>query len=185
MLVTTKPAGDSRTAIAEAAATKPLVHVVEDEPSILALFRNMGRLSGFDVATYDTMKAFLDEFDTARTGCIVLDLNLPDGTGIEILEQLAARNCCMPVVFMSGMARVSEAVAALKLGSLDFVEKPFDLNNMLASVRRAIATDVERRSESARVNAISSRFSRLTPRETEVMEFVVRGSPNKEIAARL
>ena len=167
------------------APSEPLVHVVEDEPAILTLFRNMGRIRGFDIATYSTKTAFLQSFVVTRPGCVVLDLNLPDGTGIEILEKLAEQGCRMPVIFMSGMAKVSEAVAAFKLGSLDFVEKPFDLDVMIDTIESAIATDMEQRNSSACFEEISRRLARLTPRENEVMELVVQGEPNKAIAARL
>lgn len=162
-----------------------LVHVVDDEPSIQALFLNIGRAAGFSVATHGTAADFFAAFDESRPGCLVLDLNLPDRTGIEVLQDLAARQCPIPVVFMSGMARVSEAVRALKLGSLDFVEKPFDLQVMVDAVHRALAIDSERRSSQASVGDLQRRFALLSPREAEVMELVARGAANKEVAARL
>ena len=185
MLVTTGPTTRSSDNAALESAVLPLVHVVEDETGILALFRNMGRMSGFDVVDYPSKQAFLDAFDAARPGCIVLDLNLPDGTGIEILEHLTTQACCMPVIFMSGMAKVSEAVTAFRLGSIDFVEKPFDLEIMLEAIGRAVATDVQRRNSSANHDEIANHFAKLTPRENEVMELVVQGAPNKEIAVRM
>lgn len=166
-------------------AEVPLVHVVDDEPAILGLFRNMGRSAGFEVAGYGSAKEFFAGFDESRIGCLVLDLNLPDGTGIEILQELSARGHQLPVVFMSGMARVSEAVNALKLGSIDFIEKPFDLQQMITALRKAIAADGQRRSATATTDEIRRRFARLTAREVEVMELVVDGAANKEVAAKL
>lgn len=166
-------------------ATTPIVHVVDDEISIQTLFRTLGRSAGFEVAAYGTAAEFLDRFDERRTGCLVLDLNLPDRTGLEVLQDLSERGCRMPVVFMSGMARVSEAVRALKLGSIDFVEKPFDLPVMLDTLQRAITADRQRRTELATNSDLHRRFDRLTAREREVLELVVNGAANKEVAIRL
>lgn len=185
MLVASSPTLDRRCPTEPKTGTAPLVHVVDDETSIQALFRSMGKNAGFEVATYGTAGEFLNNFDDRRTGCLVLDLNLPDRTGLDILRELATRGCQVPVVFMSGMARVSEAVNALKLGSVDFVEKPFDLQVMIAALRSAIAKDEQRRNSSATTSDIQRRFARLTQREAEVMELVVNGAANKEVAARL
>jgi len=185
MLATTTTACAERRPGSTEIPEAPLVHVVDDEPSIQTLFMNVGRASGFAVATHGSAADFFAAFDDTRPGCLVLDLNLPDRTGIEVLQELAARRCPIPVVFMSGMARVSEAVRALKLGSLDFVEKPFDLQEMVDAIRRAIDIDIDRRSSSASAGEIQRRFARLSPREAEVMELVVRGAANKEVAAQL
>lgn len=185
MLVSQKPTGEPSGSPPPEALVTPVVFVVEDEPAIQALFRNIGRIAGFEVRSCRTVAEFHAMFDAGRLGCIVLDLNLPDGTGIEILEKLALEGCHMPVIFMSGMAKVSEAVAAFRLGTLDFVEKPFDVDTMLDALRRAVDTDRERREASAALAEVRKRFDRLTPREREVMELVVQGAANKEVAAHL
>lgn len=185
MLVVNPPTIGRRIAIPSPTAAVPLVHVVDDEVPIQTLFRSLCKNAGVEVATYGTAQEFLDAFDDARVGCLVLDLNLPDRTGLDVLQELANRQSHVPVVFMSGMARVSEAVNALKLGSIDFVEKPFDLQVMLDSIQRAIAHDRQRRSTTATTDDLQRRFDRLTARETEVMALVVAGAANKEVAARL
>lgn len=166
-------------------ASLPLVHVVDDEPAIQALFRSLGKAAGFEVVAYGSAAEFRAHFDGRRTGCLVLDLNLPDCSGIDLLRDLAANSEGMPTVFMSGMATVASAVDALKLGSIDFVEKPFDLPVMQAAVLRAVAADQARRAARANRGELQSRFDLLSPRELEVMELVVAGAANKEIAARL
>jgi len=185
MLATTTPTSPVRRSGPEETPPAALVHVVDDEPAIQALFVHIGRAAGLPVATHGSAAEFFAAFDPSRPGCLVLDLNLPDRTGIEVLQDLAARQCPIPVVFMSGMARVSEAVRALQLGSLDFVEKPFDVQVMIDAIQRALATDRERRQSSASVSDLRRRFARLSPREVEVLELVVRGAANKDVAARL
>jgi two-component system response regulator FixJ len=163
----------------------PLVQVVDDEPAIQALFARLGQLGGFDVAEHETASSLLASIDEQRVGCLVIDLFLPDMTGIQLLEQLATRGCALPVVFTSGMARVSEAVKAIKLGSIDFLEKPFDLHEMLSAIERAIQLDRARRRNGATAADLRERFARLSPRESQVMELVVRGAANKEVAHKL
>lgn len=168
-----------------ATATPPLVRVVDDEPAIQALFERIGRLCGFDVECHTCGDAFLAACDDARPGCLVIDLMLPDRSGIEVLQEVTQRGCELPVVFMSGMARVSEAVQALKLGSIDFVEKPFEVQQIAEVLRRAVDIDLRRRREESDQHELRRRFSSLTRRETEVMEQIVRGAANKEVAAKL
>lgn len=166
-------------------ATMPLVRVVEDDPAIQALFQNMSALGGFAVAAHGTAAELLATLDPERIGCLVIDLCLPDMTGIELLQALGSRGCELPVVFTSGMARIAEAVKAIKLGSVDFLEKPFDIQEMQAAIQRAIELDRQRRSQGANDATLRQRFARLSPREAEVMELVVRGAANKEVAHQL
>lgn len=166
--------------------TLPRVRVVDDEESIQALFHSLGAIGGFEVVSFTTAKAFLERTEPdERPGCLVLDLMLPDATGIDVLKAMADRHDSLPVVFMSGMACVSHAVAALKLGSLDFVEKPFEVPTMLAAIRRAIDCDIAQRSSDRELTRLQRNFARLSPREAEVMELIVKGCANKEVAARL
>jgi FixJ family two-component response regulator len=184
MLAPRNTAVGTGTSVAEPSAM-PLVHVVDDEAAILALFTRMGPIGGFAVATHATGAELLAAIGDQPPGCLVIDLVLPDMTGIELLQELAKRDCRLPVVFMSGMARVSEAVTALKLGSIDFLEKPFDVQEMLSTLQKAIALDEQRRRSGSDRDGVLSRFAQLTRRETEVMEQIVQGAANKEVASRL
>ena len=170
---------------APAATSRPLVRVVDDEQTIQALFERIGALAGCEVETHGSGRELLAALDDARPGCLVIDLVLPDLTGLEVLEEVARRRCQLPVVFMSGMAKVGEAVAALKLGSVDFLEKPFEVSAMVAALQRAVALDAERRAAAHELGLLRARFERLTPREVEVMEQIVRGAANKDVAASL
>lgn len=162
-----------------------VVRVVDDEPSIRALFERMVAKCGFAVECYDSADSFLTAFDDDQPGCLVIDLLLPDRSGLEVLRELRERGSQIPVVLMSGMARVSEAVQALKLGSIDFIEKPFELSQIADVLRRAVAIDVDRRRTVADRESVRQRFESLTPRELQVMEHIVRGAANKEVAAAL
>lgn len=172
-------------ATGHAPTPRPLVRVVDDEPSIRHLFAKLAGFGDFDCAPSLLAQNLLDTLDENRPGCIVVDLVLPDRTGLELLQELSARSCKLPVVFMSGMARVAEAVRALKLGSIDFLEKPFELQTMLDAVRRAIEIDRQNRQAGNDRQDVAQRFESLTPRESEVMEQIVRGAANKEVASKL
>jgi len=166
-------------------ATAPLIRVLDDESAIQALFERIGQLCGFEVDCHSTAASFLDSFDGERAGCLVIDLMLPDRSGIEVLQEVTDRGCELPVVFMSGMARVSEAVQALKLGSIDFVEKPFDVQQIAEVLRRAVDMDQRRRQQDQDHDELRRRFETLTRRERQVMEQIVRGAANKTVAASL
>jgi two-component system, LuxR family, response regulator FixJ len=168
-----------------ATATVPLIQVVDDDVSIQSLFRTICAQAGYEVRIYGSVTAFQARSADDRPGCLVLDLMLPDGTGIDVLQQLSQQGDHIPVVFMSGMASVAEAVCALKLGSLDFVQKPFDLACMREALDRAIAIDLHRRHRAKEQAWLRKRFQNLSPRETEVMERIVRGAANKEVALQL
>ena len=166
-------------------ATAPLIRVVDDETAIQILFERIAQLCGFEVECHSSAESFLANYDDARPGCMVLDLMLPDRSGIEVLQEVTQRGSELPVVFMSGMARVSEAVQALKLGSIDFVEKPFDVQQLAEILRRAVDIDLKRRRAGQDQDELRGRFEALTRRETQVMEQIVRGAANKEVAANL
>lgn len=166
-------------------ATAPLIRVVDDETAIQALFERIGQMCGFAVECHSTAESFLAAYNDERPGCLVIDLMLPDRSGIEVLQEVTDRGCELPVVFMSGMARVSEAVQALKLGSIDFVEKPFDVQQIAEVLRRAVNIDRNRRRQDHDQDDLRRRFESLTRRETQVMDQIVRGAANKEVAANL
>jgi FixJ family two-component response regulator len=168
-----------------ACASEPLVRVIEDDALISDQFARLDGTCGFAVATYPTGADFLAAFDPQRPGCIVIDLVLPDMSGIDLLQQLAQRGCRLPVVFMSGLASVTAAVKAIQLGSIDFLEKPFEMAHMVDTVQQALRLDRKRREDGNDRAELLRRFASLTPREVEVMELVVQGAANKEVAARL
>src|SRR5262249_55597153 len=152
------------------ACANETVHVVDDDPAVQKLFQQLGCIEGFTVTTYDTAGSFLEAVDGQRPGCAVVDLILPDRSGLHVLRELAARGSRMPVVFMSGLARATEAVSALKLGSLDFVEKPFAAADMVDAIRRGLEADRALRQRTRNQVDLRARFAGLTPRAYEVMQ---------------
>lgn len=167
------------------APQRPCIQVVDDDAGIQNVFRILGEQMGYDVVAYRSVAEFEARVGPDRHGCFVFDLMLPDGTGLDLLRHLVSLGNDMPVVFMSGMGGIAEAVQAVKLGSIDFLEKPFEVAQMKQLLARAVELDLERRHRAEEVATLERRFAQLSPREREVMELVVQGAANKEVAARL
>lgn len=164
--------------------TSATVAIVDDDEAVRDSLDVLMRASGHDTATFETADAFLAA-DREAFGCILLDVRLPDGDGIEVLQRLIAENCQAPVVIITGHGDVPMAVKAMRIGAADFVEKPFDPDELLAMVARCLRQyeQIERSHNSAAV--ARERLDRLTPREQEVMQQLVLGRPNKIIAHEL
>lgn len=163
----------------------PLVHVVDDEPSICRLFERICGQIGLSSASYGKAEAFLEAYDPSRPGCLILDVHLPQMSGLELLEEISKRGWQLPIVIISGKAEVSTAVQAFRLGSIDFLEKPFARDDVEAVLRHAIELDLEHRQAAASHAEISRRMAKLTPREHQVMDLVVAGKSNRVIAEEL
>ncbi len=163
----------------------PTVYVVDDEPSVGDLLRRAIARMGYVPAVFLTAKDFLAAFDPARPGCLILDVHLPDMSGLQLLDVLNERRAPVPVVFMSGRAQFAMAVHAFKAGSLDFLEKPFTIQAMEAAIQRAIDTDHKNRELAGKKTDALRKIDSLTPRERQVMELVVSGRSNKRIADEL
>ena len=167
------------------ATPKPLVHVVDDEVEVRKVLRSVLANAGYEADTYESAGEFLDRCDRTRPGCILLDIRLKGTSGLELLEQLQATGCMLPVVIISGHADVPIAVRALKGGAMDLLEKPFDNEVLLDRVRKALQRDARLRKEQEDKAAVMTHVAQLTAREREVMHLVVDGHPNKRIASEL
>jgi FixJ family two-component response regulator len=167
------------------ATSRPVISVVDDEEQILDLVRRVCAPMNWHVQTFTRAGAFLEVADPDTPGCLILDYMLPDMSGLQLLEQLHQREIWLPVIFISGRAQVSTAVAAFKAGTMDFLEKPFQVDELYETIKRAVLRDREGRRERARLKAVAGRIKILTPRESQVMDLVVRGMANKAIAAEL
>ena len=163
----------------------PVVNVVDDDESVRRSLQTLLEEVGIAVATFPSAEAFLQELREDSRGCILLDVRMPGMSGLDLQEYLANRHIQLPVIIITGHGDVPMAVRAMKAGALDFIEKPFNDEALLDSIRRALALAVEQRSLQARQAEVATRLALLTPREHEVMEMVADGRSNKEIANAL
>jgi len=159
-----------------------LVHVIDDDDAVRDSLEFLLRTAKIDVRTYDSATAFLNTVSDGAFGCIVTDVRMPGMSGVDLLRQLKARGSTMPVIVITGHGDIQLAVEAMKIGAADFLEKPFDDETLLASVRSALGRlekDAQRESERTELN---NRLATLSTREREVLEGLVAGKPNKIIA---
>jgi FixJ family two-component response regulator len=161
------------------------VAVVDDDhevrESLAALFQSVN----LEVECYGAGREFLDSFAHDGPACVVLDLRLPQESGLEVLVEMSARAINVPVVMISGHGDIPAAVAALKGGAIDFLEKPYRGATLLEAVRRAIDLDQRNLSASAQRGELLNRFESLTPDEKDVLWLTVEGKPDKAIATKL
>lgn len=166
-------------------ASEPVIHVVDDDDAVRDSLRFLLETEGFSVRTYETALQLLDAADHLEPGCIVTDVRMPSMSGLELVRRLGAMGVDLPVVVMTGHGDVPLAVEAMKAGVVDFIEKPFDHEVMLAAIRAALAKTRGRPADDPQIAAIRARLEGLSARETEVLDRLVAGKPNKIIAYEL
>lgn len=165
--------------------TEQVIHVVDDDRLFLAALERTLGSTGLEVRTYICAKTFLDSFDPQQPGCLITDLRMPDTSGLDLQKRLKELQVRMPIIFISGHANASTAVAALKCGAVDFLEKPFSEKDLLASVHQALDKDLDDRRLAREQALVQQRYSNLSPREQQVFALVVSDLPNKKIAREL
>lgn len=165
--------------------TKPTVYVVDDQPAVCHGLRELLSVLGYDVATFGSAQQFLKSFDASRSGCLVSDVRMPGMDGLELMQELTRRSIRLPVVLISGHADVPMAVAAIKAGAEDFIEKPINDALLIAAINRCLAQAFERLTNRQSIEDLERRFGMLTPREREVFDRVVEGCTSNGIALRL
>ena len=163
----------------------PTVFVIDDEPTFLEALERSMRGAGLQVASFGAAEPFLETYQPSRPGCLVADIRLPGMSGLELQEVLAERGAPVPIVFITGHGDVAMAVAALRRGAVDFLEKPFAERALLESVELALARDRKARALEADRALIMARLAQLTVREREVFALVVADKSAKQIAAEL
>jgi two-component system, LuxR family, response regulator FixJ len=158
------------------------VHVVDDDPGVRDSLAFLLQTAGLVVRTYDSAAAFLEVAPGLQAGCVLTDVRMPEIDGLALQRRIGALGNNLAVVVMTGHGDVPIAVAALKAGARDFLEKPFDDDRLLSVVREAL--DVSQRAQQAQdaTATIAARLASLTPREREVLDHLVAGKPNKTIA---
>ena len=160
----------------------PTVFIVDDEAPVRKALSRLLRAAGFVVAAFASPGEFLAQHDLHKPGCLVLDLMMPGIDGIELQRALARKGSVLPIIFITGHGDIPKSVQAMKSGALDFLTKPVNDENLLASIRAAIKRDSVARREQAELFEIRARLASLTPREQEVLDHVVTGKLNKQIA---
>ena len=163
----------------------PTIFVIDDHASVRHALGEMLSVFGYTVRTYESADSFLQVLDQQSPGCIIADVKMPGTDGISFVRELARRNAAFPVVLISGHADVPMAVAAIKSGAEDFIEKPVDDVQLVAAVNRALARQFERQDHHKAQRALDERFARLTPRQIEIFDLVVEGFTSHAISARL
>lgn len=161
------------------------VFIVDDDEALRDSLAWLLEGNGLRVRMFASATAFLEAYSNAMTGCLVLDVRMPGMSGLELHERLQGLGSTLPIIFVTGHGDVPMAVAALKKGATDFIEKPFNNNDILRLVEQCLATDRERAGQRRRQAEIRKRLDILTPREREVLERMTAGRLNKQIADEL
>ena len=162
-----------------------IVYILDDEPEMVKALTRLLRARRFEVRDFTSVHAFLEACRPQETACLVLDVAMPELDGLELQRHLTHQGILIPIIFLSGHGDIPMSVRAIKAGATDFLTKPVDGSLLIRSVRSALQTAEIRRRTIAETEALAARLASLTPREREVMEHVVAGQLNKQIAADL
>lgn len=162
----------------------PTVFVVDDDRQMRESLCALLETIGFTVNAFSAPGAFYRFYEPEMAGCLLLDIRMPRQTGLELYEKLLSEGKRLPVIFITAHADVSTAVAAMKSGAIEFLEKPFDRDTLVDRVQKAIALDAQWRCHDARYLELSQRVSRLNERQRETLELIRRGDTNKSIASK-
>jgi two-component system, LuxR family, response regulator FixJ len=163
----------------------PLVYLVDDDDAVRDSLGLLLRSIGLDCELYASALDFLEHYDSKRLSCLVADIRMPGLSGLELQQRLNEQRAEVPIIFITGHGDVPMAVNAMKAGAADFIQKPFRDQDLIDRIHKALDRDKERRVARAEEDVIRARLALLTPRETEVMQRVVKGQANKVIAMDL
>jgi FixJ family two-component response regulator len=163
----------------------PIVFVVDDDEFVRIALRRLIGTAGFEVRTFKSAKEFLSAPLPDASGCLVLDVRMPGFSGLDLQQELAARNIDIPIIFLTGHGDIPTSVRAIKAGAMEFLTKPFNDQNLLAAIERCVEQHRLVRHRHGELSSIKERFVSLTPREREVFPLVTSGLLNKQIAAEL
>jgi two-component system, LuxR family, response regulator FixJ len=161
------------------------IFVIDDHAAVRDALGEMLSVFGYTVRTFGSADSFLRSLDQQNAGCVVADVRMPGTDGIGLVRELERRNVALPVVLISGHADVPMAVAAIKSGAEDFIEKPVDDAQLVAAINRALARRFEQEDFQKSQGALGDRFARLTPRQVEIFDLVVEGFTSHAISVRL
>ncbi len=163
----------------------PTVFVIDDDPSFLTAVTRLLKGLGFTVRSFASATAFLKELSPGLRGCVVVDLQMPGLSGLDLQQSLSQAENPLPVIFLTGQGDIPSTVQAMRSGAEDFLTKRASKDELAAAIRRAFTRDELERHKRTRLSELRARFARLTEREMEVLRHVVRGQMNKQIASEL
>ena len=164
---------------------QPTIFIIDDQATVRHALAEMLNVFGFEVETHELADRFLAALDLSRPGCVVADVRMPGTDGIELVRELARRKASLPVVLISGHADVPMAVAAIKAGAEDFIEKPVDDAQLVAAINRGLARTLAQQTLPRATEGVEARFGRLTPRQVEIFDLVVQGFTSQAISSKL
>lgn len=165
--------------------TGPQVFIIDDQESVRHALSEMLGVFGFEVAAYPSADRFLEAVAADRPGCVVADVRMPGMDGIELVREMSRRKIALPIVLISGHADVPMAVAAIKAGAEDFIEKPIDDAALVGAINRGLTRFFQNQGEQKAEEVLARRYARLTPRQAEIFDLVVRGFTSHAIASKL
>jgi two-component system, LuxR family, response regulator FixJ len=158
------------------------IYVIDDDDAVRQSLQFMLKAAGITARTFESAKAFMEALPQITAGCIVTDVRMPEVTGIDLLRHIMKNNPDLPVIVITGHGDISLAVEAMKIGAVDFLEKPFDGQQLLTAVRSALSREADTGKRKADLAAIQDKLAALSNRERQVLEGLVAGSANKNIA---
>jgi len=162
-----------------------IVYVIDDDPSVRDAIKSLIRSVGMNVETFASAQEFMSCKRPEAPGCLVLDVRMPGLSGLDLQRELTDARINIPIIFITGHGDIPMSVRAMKAGAVEFLTKPFRDQDLLDAIAQAIDRDRDQRKQQADVADLRNRFEQLTPREREVMDLVVAGLLNKQIAIRL
>lgn len=165
--------------------TEQTVFVIDDDEAVRDSLRLLLKSAGLPVKDFASAAEFLESCDPEQGGCLVLDIHMPGFNGLQLQDELRRRGAAIPIIFITGHGDVPIAVQAMKQGAVEFLQKPFNDEDLLAGIRKAFERDLEDRSRHRHSSLARERYATLTPREKQVMEKVAAGLSSKQIAYEL
>jgi RNA polymerase sigma factor (sigma-70 family) len=161
------------------------VYVVDDDVSVRQALSSVIRSTGLRAETFASAAEFVRHARSDGPSCVLLDVQLPDASGLDLARELSAAEAPIPIIFITGYGTIPMGVRAIKAGAVEFLTKPFREEDLIAAIEQALEHDRRARRERAELGELRARLETLTPREREVLALIVTGRPNKQIAAEL
>lgn len=162
--------------------TEPIIYVIDDDEAVRQSLEFLLKTAGYAVRGFEAAKDFLEVLPKVGFGCVITDVRMPEISGIELLRMINEVNPDLPVIMITGHGEIALAVQAMKIGALDFLEKPFDDDHLLAAVRSALSQEADTAKRRAELGEIQEKLAALSNRERQVLEGLVAGNANKSIA---